>query len=577
MAKRSCDFCVQRKTRCDNGRPCRKCLDAQPPLDCTYSRPVLKRGPKTSKLTQRCNWKWRVEGQKLPRIASSCPNLDSVGIAAEVSACVSIERLALSILKPIIECYSSRMYPVWPVLHVSSLLARLEEVEINNSASIPSLAYIDDVYIMALALCSATMAQLNLSEMEDMPPHITSEYLEKECNRLRALTNYRENPSVEGALTSFFLHVYHARADNRNASMIFLQESISIARLLRLDRIESETNQLSNGWTDYQATVTAQKRLVYILLWVSERGYAIQHDLPISILDTVQIPSANLDDFDRYGKGLIELATLFVAFDAFFYRTTSYMHETSQPHSEKYRLIAVQQSLRMIAPKLSGHDLVQRADYTITRHWMRILIWQQAMSRSLLSSYADHDSMTFFFPSQIAQEFLASITVNYKEHLISLGRDQLIKSFEITNTLADVILCITSTSNHTSLPDTHNSRCKSFITIHRESWKCGPVDFLHALYQMISPFLTYDKRLYDMIRLKAADALLQASSRIVPRSVDGVSKDTEVDADQEEDSDTVLEQLLEFAAEADTRNAELEDLGLGLGALNDDIEELLML
>lgn len=271
MAKRSCDFCVQRKTRCDNGRPCRKCLDAQPPLDCTYSRPVLKRGPKTSKLTQRCNWKWRVEGQKLPRIASSCPNLDSVGIAAEVSACVSIERLALSILKPIIECYSSRMYPVWPVLHVSSLLARLEEVEINNSASIPSLAYIDDVYIMALALCSATMAQLNLSEMEDMPPHITSEYLEKECNRLRALTNYRENPSVEGALTSFFLHVYHARADNRNASMIFLQESISIARLLRLDRIESETNQLSNGWTDYQATVTAQKRLVYILLWVSER------------------------------------------------------------------------------------------------------------------------------------------------------------------------------------------------------------------------------------------------------------------------------------------------------------------
>lgn len=80
-----------------------------------------------------------------------------------------------------------------------------------------------------------------------------------------------------------------------------------------------------------------------------------------------------------------------------------------------------------------------------------------------------------------------------------------------------------------------------------------------------------------MIRLKAADALLQASSRIVPRSVDGVSKDTEVDADQEEDSDTVLEQLLEFAAEADTRNAELEDLGLGLGALNDDIEELLML
>lgn len=271
MAKRSCDFCVQRKTRCDNSRPCRKCLDAQPPLDCTYSRPVLKRGPKTSKLTQRCNWKWRAEGQKLPRIANSYPNSDSVGIAAEVSASLKTRWIALSILKPIIECYSSRMYPVWPVLHASSLLARLEEVETNTLASLPSLSCIDDVYIMALALCSATMAQLNLGEMEDVPPHVTSEYLEKECNRLRALTNYRENPSVEGALTSFFLHVYHAKADNRNASMIFLQEGISIARLLRLDRIESEPSQLPIGWTDNQITVITQRRLVYILLWVSER------------------------------------------------------------------------------------------------------------------------------------------------------------------------------------------------------------------------------------------------------------------------------------------------------------------
>lgn len=79
-----------------------------------------------------------------------------------------------------------------------------------------------------------------------------------------------------------------------------------------------------------------------------------------------------------------------------------------------------------------------------------------------------------------------------------------------------------------------------------------------------------------MIRLKAADALLQAPRRIVPKSVDGISKDTEADAEQEEGSDIILEQLLEFAAEADTRNAGLEDLGLGLGALN-DMEELLML
>ncbi|KAM0261405.1 hypothetical protein ACHAQJ_002258 [Trichoderma viride] len=270
MAKRSCDFCVQRKTRCDNGQPCRKCLDAQPPLECTYSRPVLKRGPKTSKLTQRCNWKWRVEAQKQPSVSCSPPvsyshaYSDSSGNTADVSASSKTERLPLSILKPIIEAYSSRMYPVWPILHVTGLIARLEESESSDLSDA-------DVYIMTLALCSATMAQLNLTAMEDIPPHITSEYMEKECNRLRALTNYREHPSVEGSLTSFFLHVYHAKADNRNASMMFLQEGILIARLLRLDRIEFESRQLSLDLTDDQTPVTAHRRLVYILLWVSER------------------------------------------------------------------------------------------------------------------------------------------------------------------------------------------------------------------------------------------------------------------------------------------------------------------
>lgn len=150
----------------------------------------------------------------------------------------------------------------------------------------------------------------------------------------------------------------------------------------------------------------------------------------------------------------------------------------------------------------------------------------------------------------------------------------MIKSFEITNTLADVILCTTSTYNHPSLPDIRNSRREPYFATHRESWKCGPADFLHALYQIISPFLTYDKRLYDMIRLKAADALLQAPSRIIPRSVDGVSKDTQIDADQEEDRGTILEKVIGFTAEVDTRIVELEGRGLGLGGLN-GIEELL--
>lgn len=70
-----------------------------------------------------------------------------------------------------------------------------------------------------------------------------------------------------------------------------------------------------------------------------------------------------------------------------------------------------------------------------------------------------------------------------------------------------------------------------------------------------------------MIRLKAADALLQAPSRIIPRSVDGVLKDTETDEDHEGDLDINFEKVFELTAEADARDVGLEVL--------DDIEELL--
>lgn len=85
------------------------------------------------------------------------------------------------------------------------------------------------------------------------------------------------------------------------------------------------------------------------------------------------------------------------------------------------------------------------------------------------------------------------------------------------------------------------------------------------MYQTISPFLTYDKRLYDMIRLKAADALLRSPSRIIPRGVDGGSQEAEADADAgEEESDEISEQTLEFTTGADTWNTDLDGLDLRL-------------
>jgi hypothetical protein len=55
---------------------------------------------------------------------------------------------------------------------------------------------------------------------------------------------------------------------------------------------------------------------------------------------------------------------------------------------------------------------------------MRILLWQQAMSRGMLSSGSSDRSMTFTFPAQVTKDLLRWMILFSVEDLIPLGRDQ---------------------------------------------------------------------------------------------------------------------------------------------------------
>lgn len=222
--------------------------------------PVLKRGPKTSKLLRRHNEKFyskddapraRALDRQRDREHTSARRHDITPPELEYG---KTQCLPFHILAPFIEAYRSRMYPVWPVVDTNNLLARLEVGDNDQPDS--------KTYILATALCSATMAQLNLAPMTYGSSIVDSAYMEAECLRVRNATNYRENPSLGGVLSSFFLHVYHAKSDKRNAAMVFLQEAISLARLLHLDDFKRGTQFEQEE---------SQKRLCYILLWVSER------------------------------------------------------------------------------------------------------------------------------------------------------------------------------------------------------------------------------------------------------------------------------------------------------------------
>lgn len=138
----------------------------------------------------------------------------------------------------------------------------------------------------------------------------------------------------------------------------------------------------------------------------------------------MKLPSGGCSGYDIHGEGLVELASLFAAFDSAFHHTPGHVSGLSSSLSDKRLLVAVQNSLAMNRPRPTSYDPVRRADYCITKQWMKVLLWQQAMSRGLLSSVSDVESMNFLFPSLVAQDLLASVEKISHGDLLPLGRDQ---------------------------------------------------------------------------------------------------------------------------------------------------------
>lgn len=173
------------------------------------------------------------------------------------------QRISKDVLAPIIRLYQQHSYSVWPVVDAHALLEDLDDIEpekINQE--------VENIACLATALCAATMAQLHIAPMVDGSQTVDSGAMARACLRIRgSCDSYRQHLNLSNVLVSFFLHVYHAKANQRKSAMMYIQEAISRARILRLDEGISRESDDSN----LIGHLIANKELVFPLLWISER------------------------------------------------------------------------------------------------------------------------------------------------------------------------------------------------------------------------------------------------------------------------------------------------------------------
>ncbi|BCS19424.1 putative C6 transcription factor [Aspergillus puulaauensis] len=328
------------------------------------------------------------------------------------------------------------------------------------------------------------MAQLHLAPIWDGSLFVDSSVMGRICLRIRDNYNCdRGNIGICGVLTSFFLHVYHAKLNQRTAAMMYIQEAIAGARMLRLDKMSSRLHNVT------YSHLIVNKELIFPLLWVTERGYALHLNVSPLYTESLSLPEIAISStIDDHARGLLDLVRLFVAFDHISVR---------QPHASIASTpCLIDTETKLSSVRLTDDQISARtADCHITREWMRTILWQKALAFGLLSSSSYTAMMNFGFPGQIGRDLLRSLRYFTAADLLPLGRDQLLKCFEIASTLADTILLTSATS--------YSAR------------EFGPQDFLHALYQKLLPSLEQDSVLKSNLRSKMAEALVTAPARLL--------------------------------------------------------------
>ncbi|PWY89884.1 hypothetical protein BO70DRAFT_330003 [Aspergillus heteromorphus CBS 117.55] len=390
ITKKACDGCKIRKIRCGGGQPCQSCFNAR--IKCTYIRVQQPRGP-----------------QKL-------------------RATTNRSRIPTNILAAPLYIYHVRMYPVWPIVDVETVMSILQQDTEEQD---------HETYALATAVAAATIAQLRLGQNSLPDKSITAETFATECMKARRLCDYRSKLNLNNVRTAFFLHVYYENQQSgASESLLYLREAITLAQMMCLHREAS--------YSSLPPDEQQMRRRVLWLLFVTERGVCILHKLPVVLRTDISTPELDANDEPQVLPAFLKLLNLFRLFEQ------SKMFDIIEDDGgidtisnevknlDRRFLRLLQDNLQDGSALLDHISDVQKADLCVTRHWMRMILWKVSSKKSggSPSSYSSSPS----FPIMVAKELLNIVSQLPRTAIEAHGLGMELKLYEIASSLADAVI-----------------------------------------------------------------------------------------------------------------------------------------
>jgi hypothetical protein len=240
------------------------------------------------------------------------------------------------------------MYAVWPIVDVTELLARLSKPPEDPEA-----------YALAYSVCAATGAQLRLADFEPENSQNGFSMIDRfavEAEKYRAMLDRSENATVALVIIPFFLHHYYSIKQMQFTSTILLRESLTFCELLHLDK--------EAVYATLEPVEQRYKGKVFWLLFITERGNAMQNDLSTVLRTSIGLPKAEDDKYPILFSGFLSLVRLFVAVEGILTGSGSNHNDrifTAETFSTLHRQIQ--------SNPAQSIDETQRTDLYVTQHW----------------------------------------------------------------------------------------------------------------------------------------------------------------------------------------------------------------
>ncbi|OBT69533.1 hypothetical protein VE03_01233 [Pseudogymnoascus sp. 23342-1-I1] len=461
---RACDACRRRKVRCNGQQRCQQCNHLN--LVCVYSantkglsrKNAAQRGTIIDSCRTNATGTPTPTGTVTSSTSSSSLSLGSIAPIHQPYSTIHIHPDP-SFFTSLLPEYMSSVYPVNPVITESEVRHCIERIGSDRDGT---------SFLYAYAAVTINLSRIDTVQFAPDIREQIGDLLTKSFEH-RDQLGLNERPTLLRVMSSLFIEICLMGLHKKDLAFTYLRETISLLYMLEVDKPEVMSSLPPH-----------ERGRIERAFWecfIHERFSALTEFKPICLSPLHTPPTADPLLPPSLDLGWRLLIQTFSLVDREFVdlwlgdrsQVTSEFIERKHQQLDEWRW-------EIEVPTLSP---MQKADLIITRQWLRTVTWQMAISNIRLPAENQSESLSLSLPLRLSSE-LRQFLAHMSHKAVGIhGSGILNKLFEITNTIADVVIHLPQASTNDTL-----QRVDDILALKRFLFSFDRIEKIHKIIMM---------------------------------------------------------------------------------------------